>query len=444
MQQTAAAAQRLVLLRRLLSCCRWPALAFPCHPGKVETAPAGRQACPATIAAGPLPPPLLPERTSPPVPLVCRLVDAMTVPTQQAVDRQPGSGHPGPRCGGCLLQVRAPSLLLGGPPAARLWLWCVPPPRLRPQALLLPQPVPSQPPCAGRHHDTHNAEHRRESLLLVPTVCRPKHRFGPASRITCAQSLHASPFTDLVAPHRPSHHPISSQAPPAARWVQTGPPAPTAVLVLTRGPAYPPPAVEFEDRRDAEDAVRSMNGKHGWRVEFARAADKRSGGGGFGGGGFGGGGPYRRGRSPSPRRRGSPSPRRARRSPSYDGAARRRTSSRSRSRDRRLSPPRSREHSLSPPGRSRSLPPRRARSPLPRRSRRSPSPAHRHSPSPARRRSLSPARRRSPSPARRRSPTPAHHRRSPSPAYRRSPSPAHRRSASPPLRRSRSGSPMED
>jgi hypothetical protein len=31
-------------------------------------------------------------------------------------------------------------------------------------------------------------------------------------------------------------------------------------------------AVEFEDQRDAEDAVRGMDGRNGWKVEFARSA----------------------------------------------------------------------------------------------------------------------------------------------------------------------------
>lgn len=40
-----------------------------------------------------------------------------------------------------------------------------------------------------------------------------------------------------------------------------------------------PPAVEYEDRRDAEDAVRGLDGKNGWRVEFARASGPKTGGG---------------------------------------------------------------------------------------------------------------------------------------------------------------------
>ncbi|KAL4428587.1 hypothetical protein ABPG77_008899 [Micractinium sp. CCAP 211/92] len=42
--------------------------------------------------------------------------------------------------------------------------------------------------------------------------------------------------------------------------------------------------VEFEDRRDAEDAVKALdNGRQGWKVEFARSAGPRTGG---PGGGF--------------------------------------------------------------------------------------------------------------------------------------------------------------
>eukprot|EP00199_Chlamydomonas_sp_CCMP681_P003333 CAMPEP_0119103764 /NCGR_PEP_ID=MMETSP1180-20130426/2134_1 /TAXON_ID=3052 ORGANISM="Chlamydomonas cf sp, Strain CCMP681" /NCGR_SAMPLE_ID=MMETSP1180 /ASSEMBLY_ACC=CAM_ASM_000741 /LENGTH=160 /DNA_ID=CAMNT_0007088343 /DNA_START=19 /DNA_END=501 /DNA_ORIENTATION=- len=83
--------------------------------------------------------------------------------------------------------------------------------------------------------------------------------------------------------------------------------------------------MEFEDIRDAEDAVRKLDNYKGWKVEFSRRGPRMGGGGGPpGGGGGGGGGPPRdggfggdRGRSP-PRRRASPSPPRRRRSPSYD------------------------------------------------------------------------------------------------------------------------------
>ncbi|KAJ7554284.1 hypothetical protein O6H91_06G133600 [Diphasiastrum complanatum] len=45
--------------------------------------------------------------------------------------------------------------------------------------------------------------------------------------------------------------------------------------------------VEFDDLRDAHDAIRAMDGKNGWRVELSRSSG--------GGGGGGGGGPRGRG-----------------------------------------------------------------------------------------------------------------------------------------------------
>ncbi|KAK9832961.1 hypothetical protein WJX74_002988 [Apatococcus lobatus] len=38
--------------------------------------------------------------------------------------------------------------------------------------------------------------------------------------------------------------------------------------------------IEFEDMRDAEDAVRKTDGQHGWRVEFSRKGERGGGGGG--------------------------------------------------------------------------------------------------------------------------------------------------------------------
>eukprot|EP00884_Botryococcus_braunii_P013702 jgi/Botrbrau1/22332/Bobra.0002s0011.1 len=48
--------------------------------------------------------------------------------------------------------------------------------------------------------------------------------------------------------------------------------------------------VEFDDLRDAEDAVRKLDGKDGWRVEFSRKETRGGRGPPGGGGGYGGGG----------------------------------------------------------------------------------------------------------------------------------------------------------
>ncbi|MEW5302202.1 MAG: hypothetical protein WDW36_005005 [Sanguina aurantia] len=52
--------------------------------------------------------------------------------------------------------------------------------------------------------------------------------------------------------------------------------------------------IEYEDDRDAQDAVKKLDGQKGWRVEFSRKSDRgpppRGGGGSGGGRGDGGGG----------------------------------------------------------------------------------------------------------------------------------------------------------
>ncbi|GIL61029.1 hypothetical protein Vafri_15402 [Volvox africanus] len=159
--------------------------------------------------------------------------------------------------------------------------------------------------------------------------------------------------------------------------------------------------IEMDDARDADDAVRALDGYKGWRVEISRNRGPPP-----GRGGFRGGPPVDR----------------------FDDFRR--------SPYRRLSPLRRR--SPTPLCRRSLSPQRRSLSPI---RRRSPSPIRRRSPSPIRRRSLSPIRRRSPSPISRRSRSPL--RRSPSrrdsPLFDRrprSPSPIRERSASPLPRRS--------
>ncbi|XP_077217648.1 serine/arginine-rich splicing factor RSZ22A-like isoform X2 [Tasmannia lanceolata] len=64
-----------------------------------------------------------------------------------------------------------------------------------------------------------------------------------------------------------------------------------SVWVARKPPGYA--FIDFDDRRDALDAIRELDGKNGWRVELSH----NSRGGGGGGGGRGGGGGGGRGRS---------------------------------------------------------------------------------------------------------------------------------------------------
>ncbi|CAN8291752.1 unnamed protein product [Cochlearia groenlandica] len=155
-----------------------------------------------------------------------------------------------------------------------------------------------------------------------------------------------------------------------------------SVWVARRPPGYA--FLDFDDERDALDAIRALDGKNGWRVELSHKDRGGRGGGGSGGrrgvvddskcyecgepGHFArecrrGRGSYGRRRSPSPRRRSSPSYGYPRRSISPRGR-------RSPPRRRSVTPPRrGRSYSRSPPYRAlRRDSPRRRVSPYGRRS----------------------------------------------------------------------------
>uniref|UniRef100_U5FH45 RRM domain-containing protein n=1 Tax=Populus trichocarpa TaxID=3694 RepID=U5FH45_POPTR len=101
-----------------------------------------------------------------------------------------------------------------------------------------------------------------------------------------------------------------------------------SVWVARRPPGYA--FIDFDDKRDAQDAIHELDGKNGWRVELSH--NSRGGGGGAG---------RRRSRSP-----------RYRRSPSY-GRRSRSHSPQGRSPKRRSLSPRGRSYSRSPQYRGR-------------------------------------------------------------------------------------------
>lgn len=163
------------------------------------------------------------------------------------------------------------------------------------------------------------ASHRPSVTLTTPSTSspHPRHLHLPSSTlrhttrplVACFQP--AAPRIPLVSttpspalqPYLEARPAATAKHPCWVRWRRAGWCSPAhsgrictgvaAVSALSRqaSPAHhcharllSRHAVEFEDRRDAEDAVKALdNGRQGWKVEFARSAGPRTGG---PGGGF--------------------------------------------------------------------------------------------------------------------------------------------------------------
>ena len=131
-----------------------------------------------------------------------------------------------------------------------------------------PRPAASPAPATSRPHgcDRRGGGSRRGGAAPAPSWLR---------QAAVAVQLHLTAHSPM--PHRRPPPPRSRPGQPAPARRQLA-----AALPLSLPPSAPV-AVEYEDRRDAEDAIRGLDGKNGWRVEFARAAGPKTGGA-YGGG----------------------------------------------------------------------------------------------------------------------------------------------------------------
>eukprot|EP00850_Spirogloea_muscicola_P022835 SM000314S12179 [mRNA] locus=s314:62877:65342:+ [translate_table: standard] len=163
------------------------------------------------------------------------------------------------------------------------------------------------PPAAARPHLRNSPS--PPALLLLACSCPP---CASPSLLTASRPTpwKKSPHAPKLAPPAcvPAHHASSRAGLCTEREMEDefrvyG--VLRSVWVARKPPGFA--FIEFEDRRDAEDAIKGSNGKNGWRVEMSRGP------GGPGGGRGAGRARYRR--SPS---YGRASPVRRPRSPGYD------------------------------------------------------------------------------------------------------------------------------